>query len=77
MKVKILAFGIAKDVIGARELEMTLEPDTDAGSLKTLLQKQYPALPAFMVAIDAKYASDTQIISEGKDVAIIPPTSGG
>jgi molybdopterin converting factor small subunit len=77
MKATILLFGIAKDVVGKPELKMTLKPGTNAKALKHTLHKDYPALPTFMLAVNARYASDELVIQDNDEIAIIPPTSGG
>lgn len=77
MRAKLLLFGIAKDIIGQSELELTLQPATDVAALKRTLAERYPALPSFMLAVNAEYAPDELVIRPRDEIAVIPPTSGG
>lgn len=77
MKVKILAFGIAKDVIGETSFELDAGNKLTVAELKRGLLGDYPSLPGFMVAVNTVYAKDDQLIEPGDVVAIIPPTNGG
>ena len=80
MKVKILAFGIVKDIFGKPSVEITLDENHTIGSLKTVLEKKYPQLQqliSFMVARNNEYAMDEDVITAKDEIAIIPPVSGG
>jgi molybdopterin synthase sulfur carrier subunit len=79
MKVRILAFGIAKQIFGSNNLEIEFEGSTSS-DLKTDLEKQYPGLkklPAYMIAVNQEYASGQTAINRNDEIAIIPPVSGG
>jgi molybdopterin converting factor subunit 1 len=80
MKIKILAFGIAKDIMKGPSIELEIGADTDAAQLKNQLKEIYPELKklrSFMIAINSEYANASEPISEGDEVALIPPVSGG
>lgn len=80
MKVKVLAFGIAKDIFGSTSIDISLDQATDIAQLKHLLEETYPKLKelaSYMVAVNDEYAQDTVIITEQDEIAIIPPVSGG
>lgn len=81
MKLNILAFGIAKDIFGQRAIEMSFpETSLSVGILAEKLKENYPKLSAiksFMLAVNNEYAEPGQLISEGDEVAVIPPVSGG
>ena len=75
----ILLFGAAKDIAGVPVLE---KPDhiTDVATLKVWLYEAYPALQqlkSMMIAVNRAYATDTQLIGTGDEIAVIPPVSGG
>ncbi len=78
MKINILAFGIAREIVGSScttELTGLLVQD-----LKRDLGAQYPRLKqlsSFMIAVNGVYAQPEQVINAGDEVAIIPPVSGG
>jgi molybdopterin synthase sulfur carrier subunit len=39
MKIKILAFGITKDILGASEKELDVQDDLNVGQLKEKLER--------------------------------------
>lgn len=80
MVVTILAFGISKDIIGKQKFKATLEDQATVTSLKVFLLKKYPQLKSvsdFLLAINATYAKDTDILHPHDEIALIPPTNGG
>ena len=79
MKINILAFGIAKEILGNNSMELVLENNTVDG-LKTTLEQIYPRLKeltSFAIAVNNEYATPGNIIKPGDEIAIIPPVSGG
>ncbi|MGE8555499.1 MAG: MoaD/ThiS family protein [Chryseobacterium jejuense] len=80
MKLKILAFGITKDIFGASEKELELQDGLSVGQLKDILEKDFPQfikLKSYFIAVNEEYAEDNQIIIGTDEIAIIPPVSGG
>jgi molybdopterin converting factor subunit 1 len=79
MNIKILAFGIAKEIVGGSSAELVIA-GTTIGALKENLVQLYPALTqltAFSIAVNGEYAPPEKVIKPGDEVAIIPPVSGG
>ncbi|HWV67261.1 molybdopterin converting factor subunit 1 [Chitinophaga sp.] len=75
----ILLFGAAKDIAGVPVLNKP-EHITDVATLKAWLFEVYPSLQqlrSVMIAVNRTYAADTQVISSGDEIAVIPPVSGG
>ncbi|MDX1940357.1 MAG: MoaD/ThiS family protein [Saprospiraceae bacterium] len=80
MQVKILAFGVAKDIVGSRQFDFAISDHTTVEALRKNLHTQYPALEklaSMAIAVNGEYASDEVIISSGDEVVLIPPVSGG
>lgn len=80
MKIDILAFGIAKDIIRSRSLILELRDGGTVGELKEKLTAEYPdfrKLKSLAIAVNAEYQSDEFSLSENDEVVIIPPVSGG
>ena len=80
MEIKILAFGIAREILGAAAFSIQLPGQPTVGQLKAHLCRSFPAfekLASFAVALNAEYAEDQQAIQPGDEVVIIPPVSGG
>ena len=80
MEVKILAFGIAKEIIGSPSIKWKLDEKHTAADLKAALEKDYEGLrklSSFVLAINDEYAQPGDLVNEGDEIAIIPPVSGG
>lgn len=78
--MKILAFGIAKDIVGGSELTITVDTMISVADLKNKLLSDFPKfgeLTAFAIAVNNEYATDDEIIQPTDEVVIIPPVSGG
>ena len=79
-KMKVLAFGIAKDIFSNSMVDVVIKDDATINELKMLLEEKYPRLNqlgSYMIAVNNQYASGNEVIHEGDEVAIIPPVSGG
>jgi len=80
MKIKILFFGIAKDISGKTSIEIEVNNAFTLEQLKDLLKKQYPkfiAINDFSLAVNENYVNKTYSLNNNDIVAIIPPVSGG
>lgn len=80
MKIKILTFGIAKDILGTSEKEIDVDEGLNVKQLKNILEEDFPQLQklkSYFIAVDEEYAEDDQIITSTNEIAIIPPVSGG
>jgi molybdopterin converting factor subunit 1 len=80
MKLQILAFGIAKDIMGGREVTIDLEPGASVQDLRLALMDQFPAftdLRSLAIAINNEYAREGDLLKEQDEIALIPPVSGG
>lgn len=80
MKVKLLAFGIAMEIIQARSMEFQIHPGETIASLKEKLLVRYPEfskLKTLSLAVGENYQEDSFALSDEDEVAIIPPVSGG
>jgi len=79
MIVKIKTFGISRDILGGREVNMELSGPS-VGDLRKSLSKQYPALDklnSLFIAVNQEYAPDEKVLSATDEIALIPPVSGG
>ena len=80
MEFSVLAFGIAKDIIGKSILEIELMDPCTTDDLRKKLVELYPdfnELVKFSIAINNEYSRGDQALSPGDEIAIIPPVSGG
>lgn len=79
MTVKVLAFGIVKEILGDSKAEIEVNEST-VDALKKILEHTYPRLKqlaSYMIAVNDEYAQPAQSISTTDEIAIIPPVSGG
>ncbi len=80
MNLRILCFGITRDIIGQFEYATTLENGATVADLKQKLSTQFPnfqALRSLQVAINSEYANENSIIKQNDEIVLIPPVSGG
>ena len=80
MQIKVLAFGIARDILGASEVNYEISEEISVGDLKEQLMKKYPdfeKLRHLAIAVNTEYVQDDLIIQENDEIVIIPPVSGG
>lgn len=78
--MKVLAFGIVKDIFNNSIVDVDLEDGVTIEKFKTLLEKKYPRLNqlgSYMISVNNEYAALNYVIHKGDEVAIIPPVSGG
>ncbi|MCL6217482.1 molybdopterin converting factor subunit 1 [Zunongwangia pacifica] len=77
--MKILLFGIAKDIVGNQSLDEAFQAKNVAELKQELIQKypEFTKLSSLAVAVDEEYANDDTPISAQNEIAIIPPVSGG
>jgi molybdopterin synthase sulfur carrier subunit len=79
MELKIKTFGVARDMMGGKEVVVKVE-GSDVASLRRALITNYPALEklrSLFIAVNQQYAEDNQSINETDEIALIPPVSGG
>ena len=80
MKLKLVAFGIARDILRGTELEIEIAEGSSVSDLKVSLVNSYPSfadLTSLRFAVEEEYKSDDYTLSDGDEVVIIPPVSGG
>jgi molybdopterin converting factor subunit 1 len=80
MKCTIKAFGITREIVGSRVLEIDMPDGQTVSALKVELMKQYPAfsgLRSMYIAVNQGYAEEETVLREGDEIALIPPVSGG
>ena len=80
--MKILLFGIAKDIVGTSSLELKEDETspTTVKELKEFLSHTYPkfnSLSSLAIAVNSSYAENETRVSTKDEIAIIPPVSGG
>jgi len=80
MKIKLLAFGIAGEIVGSSSSVVEIPDDADIHFFRQYLSEKYPALAAvleYAIAVNRSYVQDNISLKENDEIAIIPPVSGG
>ena len=81
MRLRLLAFASASDLLGSDELAVDVPEGLDVGALRAELARRYPALqplwPRLAIGVDGVIAGAETPLREGSEVALLPPVSGG
>src|SRR6266850_7401778 len=81
IKIRVLFFGAAKDLVGSGTLDLSLNsPATTASAFEKLVAR-FPDLKRFgrslLIAVNQEYANADQDLQENDELAVFPPVSGG
>ena len=83
MRLKVLYFAAARELVGASEQQVELGEGATTAALLEHLLRAHPGLGELMracvFAVNQEYVSkdDAAPLKDGDEVAIIPPLSGG
>ncbi len=81
MKIRVVAFASASDILGRSPVEIVLPADSRLRDLETELISRYPALeplwPRLAVAVGGRLSRSDRDLADGAEVALLPPVSGG
>jgi molybdopterin converting factor subunit 1 len=79
--MRVLFFAQLKDVAGCADLELALASPLNGEQLWAMLLEKFPALANhkknIRLARNWEYADEQTVFSDGDEVALIPPVSGG
>ncbi|MDZ4666978.1 MAG: MoaD/ThiS family protein [bacterium] len=77
MKIRVLAFGEVAQIIEKHNWEMPLV--SSVGALKSQLNNDYPALQEidYVISVNKKICGNDTLLSDGFELALLPPFSGG
>ena len=81
MDLELLLFASLKDDVGSPTLKLSLPEGSTVSNLLQEIGESHPCLQAKLahvrVAIGNEFADPETVISEGQEIALIPPVSGG
>ena len=81
MKVRVLFFGMLKEMVGRGSDALELPAGSTLADLLAAYEKQAPKLKEFRssiaLSVNQEYAAPDTPLSEGDEVALLPPVSGG
>ena len=78
-RIKLIVFGIPREILVVRKLDIQLEGGT-VGYIRKQLVSDFPRLAglnSLLIAVNNEYAEDSQPVRETDEIALIPPVSGG
>ncbi len=81
MRVKVLFFGVLKDMVGKAEESLDLPAGTTLETLFSRYSARYETLnarrPSILFARNQEFAKPDTILHDNDEVAFLPPVSGG
>jgi len=79
--IRVKLFAVTRDLAGTDEVHLELPETATVADLQAKLVRAHPALESVldhvMFAVDSQYADLNRTLSDGSEVALIPPVSGG
>ena len=79
--VRVLFFGMLRDIAGMRETSLELEPGSSLVTVFDHCAARFPRLAglrsSIVVAANQEFADPAYIIRDGDEIALLPPVSGG
>lgn len=79
--VNVKLFAILRERAGVRQVALQLPDHATVSFLLDKLRNQYPNLlpgnPSIMIAVNQEYVGLDGLLTDGDEVALIPPVSGG
>lgn len=81
MRIRLLLFALYRDLTGIDETEVDIEPGVSAGAALAVLRERDPRLARLperpVIAINREYALLDAPLSDGDELALLPPVAGG
>lgn len=81
MKVRVLAFASAREMLGGEEIEVELPAESDLAALRDTLISRCADIeqiwPRLAIAVDGRLVRDNPQLTADQEVALLPPVSGG
>ena len=81
MQVRVLFFGMLKEMVGRQQDTIHLPDQSTLGDLLTHYEKTFPSLKNILaslaMSVNEEYAGPDVRLKNGDEVALLPPVSGG
>lgn len=81
MTVRVLFFASLRERVKRSDVSWTLEAGADVAALWKGLVEEFPMIEpmsgSVTFAVNQEYVDRDHVLSEGDEVAVIPPVSGG
>jgi molybdopterin converting factor subunit 1 len=80
-KIKIRLFATLREVVGEREITITVPSGVTVSYLNNEIFRKYPQLKSFsnkfVTSVNYKVTTGDTIITSSDEIALLPPVSGG
>ena len=81
LRVTVRLFASYREKVGQAQVDLELPHGASVGDVAEAMLRSYPQLPGtaanLVVAVNQEYQEHDYVLSEGDEVALIPPVSGG
>jgi molybdopterin synthase catalytic subunit len=81
VRIRVLFFGVLRDIVGLREESVEIPDGGKVEAVFTHYATRYPALEgmsrSLVLAVNQQFSEPSALLSEGDEVAFLPPVSGG
>jgi molybdopterin converting factor subunit 1 len=80
-KIRVRLFAILRELVGEREITITVPTGITVSYLNNEILKKYPQLKSFgnkfVTSVNCKVTTGDTIITSTDEIALLPPVSGG
>jgi MoaE-MoaD fusion protein len=81
MRVRVLFFGVLKDIVGTGEESLEIEPHSTLASLFEAYSERFETLrdkrPSILFARNREFTRPDTLLADDDEIAFLPPVSGG
>lgn len=81
MNIKVKLFAAFREIVGAKEEDISLPDGTTVEGLLDDYIRRFPALGRYrdhiILSVNREYGAPSRVLKEGDEVSFLPPVSGG
>lgn len=81
MRVRVLFFGVLKEIVGSAEESIEIEPQSTLASVFQRYSERFETLrsrrPSILFARNREFATPDTVLTDNDEIAFLPPVSGG
>lgn len=81
VEIKVKLFAILREMVGEREITITVPTGITVSYLINEILKKYPQLKSFsnkfVTSVNCKVTAGDTVITSSDEIALLPPVSGG
>ncbi len=80
-KIKVRLYAVLRELVGEREITITVPGGVTVSYLNNEILKKYPQLKSFsnkfVTSVNCRVTTGDTIITSSDEIALLPPVSGG